>query len=75
MQSAVQYILHPTKMASSSLPKTYKAALFKSKGAPLTVETLDLEGPKPGEILIKVKACGVCHTDWNAQNGDFGSPL
>jgi len=40
-----------------------KAAIAYKAGAPLTVETVDLEGPKAGEVLIEVKATGVCHTD------------
>lgn len=40
-----------------------KAAVAYSAGQPLTVETVQLEGPKEGEVLIEVKATGVCHTD------------
>ncbi|HEY6912309.1 MAG TPA: S-(hydroxymethyl)glutathione dehydrogenase/class III alcohol dehydrogenase [Myxococcales bacterium] len=40
-----------------------KAAVAHRSGAPLTIETVDLEGPKAGEVLLEVKATGVCHTD------------
>ncbi len=40
-----------------------RAAVALQAGAPLTIETLDLEGPKAGEVLIEVKATGICHTD------------
>lgn len=40
-----------------------KAAIAHKIGAPLTIETVDLEGPKRGEVLIEIKATGVCHTD------------
>ena len=40
-----------------------RAAVAWQAGAPLTIETLDLEGPKAGEVLIEVKATGICHTD------------
>ncbi len=40
-----------------------KAAVAYQAGAPLTIETVDLEGPKAGEVLIEIKATGVCHTD------------
>ncbi|MGE5660174.1 MAG: S-(hydroxymethyl)glutathione dehydrogenase/class III alcohol dehydrogenase [Actinomycetota bacterium] len=40
-----------------------KAAVAYSAGQPLTVETVQLECPKEGEVLIEVKATGVCHTD------------
>ncbi|KAJ5150299.1 hypothetical protein N7448_001877 [Penicillium atrosanguineum] len=46
-----------------SLPTSYKAALFKEAGAPLVIEDVQLTKPAAGEVLIKVEACGVCHSD------------
>ncbi|WP_293353502.1 MULTISPECIES: S-(hydroxymethyl)glutathione dehydrogenase/class III alcohol dehydrogenase [unclassified Microcoleus] len=40
-----------------------KAAVARSAGQPLTVETVDLDGPRDGEVLVEIKATGVCHTD------------
>jgi len=40
-----------------------RAAVAHEAGKPLTVETVDLEGPKEGEVLVEIKATGVCHTD------------
>ncbi len=40
-----------------------KAAIALEAGQPLVVETVQLEGPKAGEVLIEIKATGVCHTD------------
>jgi S-(hydroxymethyl)glutathione dehydrogenase / alcohol dehydrogenase len=40
-----------------------KAALAYQSGKPLTIETVDLEYPQAGEVLIEIKASGVCHTD------------
>jgi len=40
-----------------------KAAVAHRSGVPLSIETVDLEGPKAGEVLLEVKATGVCHTD------------
>ena len=40
-----------------------KAAVAHKAGAPLAIETVDLEGPKAGEVLVEVKATGICHTD------------
>jgi S-(hydroxymethyl)glutathione dehydrogenase/alcohol dehydrogenase len=40
-----------------------KAAVAHRAGVPLSIETVDLEGPKAGEVLLEVKATGVCHTD------------
>lgn len=56
-----------------NLPETYKAAVFESKGAPLTFKQVKLELPKPGEVLVKVLACGVCHSDAVVQQGMFGN--
>jgi S-(hydroxymethyl)glutathione dehydrogenase/alcohol dehydrogenase len=40
-----------------------KAAVAWKAGAPLTIETVDLQGPRAGEVLVEVKASGICHTD------------
>jgi S-(hydroxymethyl)glutathione dehydrogenase/alcohol dehydrogenase len=40
-----------------------KAAVAHKAGAPLSVETVDVEGPKAGEVLVEIKATGICHTD------------
>ena len=40
-----------------------KAALAVEAAQPLVIEELDLDGPKEGEVLVEVKATGVCHTD------------
>src|SRR5512134_3360336 len=42
--------------------KTRAAVAWKA-AEPLTVETIDIEGPKAGEVLVEIKATGVCHTD------------
>ncbi|HLP92336.1 MAG TPA: S-(hydroxymethyl)glutathione dehydrogenase/class III alcohol dehydrogenase [Nostocaceae cyanobacterium] len=40
-----------------------KAAVAYQAGQPLKIETVELEGPKAGEVLVEIKASGVCHTD------------
>ncbi|SDD17279.1 S-(hydroxymethyl)glutathione dehydrogenase/class III alcohol dehydrogenase [Aquimonas voraii] len=42
--------------------KTRAAVAFEA-GKPLSIETVDLEGPRAGEVLVEIKATGVCHTD------------
>ncbi|HCK33459.1 MAG TPA: S-(hydroxymethyl)glutathione dehydrogenase, partial [Rhodospirillaceae bacterium] len=49
--------------------KTRAAVAYKA-GAPLTIEEVDLEGPKAGEVLVENKATGVCHTDAFTLSGD-----
>ena len=40
-----------------------RAAVAHRAGAPLTIEDVELEGPRAGEVLVEIKATGVCHTD------------
>jgi S-(hydroxymethyl)glutathione dehydrogenase / alcohol dehydrogenase len=49
--------------------KTRAAVAWKA-GQPLTIETLDLDGPRAGEVLIEVKATGICHTDYFTMSGE-----
>ena len=48
-----------------------KAAVVQVFGKPLVIEDVPMPVPGPGEILVKVKACGVCHTDLHAASGDW----
>lgn len=52
-----------------------RAAVAREKGAPLKLETIDLEAPRPDEILVSVKATGVCHTDLVVRDGMLPTPL
>jgi S-(hydroxymethyl)glutathione dehydrogenase/alcohol dehydrogenase len=47
-----------------------RAAVALEAGKPLSIETVQLEGPKAGEVLIEVKATGICHTDKFTLSGD-----
>ena len=40
-----------------------RAAVAYQAGEPLTIETVELEGPRAGEVLVEIKATGICHTD------------
>jgi len=60
---------------ASELPKTFKRAAFKEQGGSLTVEEVELQLPEKGEILVKVQACGVCHSDVFAQDNVYGAGL
>jgi len=46
-----------------------KAAVSFAAGKPLSIETVDLDGPKDGEVLVEIKASGVCHTDEFTRSG------
>ncbi len=47
-----------------------KAAIATAPGKPLEVTTVELEGPRAGEVLVEIKATGVCHTDAFTLSGD-----
>jgi S-(hydroxymethyl)glutathione dehydrogenase / alcohol dehydrogenase len=46
-----------------------EAAVLEEFGAPLRVQELELEGPRAGEVLVRLEACGVCHTDMYTASG------
>ena len=46
-----------------------RAAVAHSANAPLVVETVQLDGPKAGEVLVEIKATGICHTDEFTRSG------
>ncbi|HKS56169.1 MAG TPA: alcohol dehydrogenase catalytic domain-containing protein, partial [Steroidobacteraceae bacterium] len=46
-----------------------RAAVAYAAGKPLEVVTVDLEGPKDGEVLVELKATGICHTDEFTRSG------
>jgi S-(hydroxymethyl)glutathione dehydrogenase/alcohol dehydrogenase len=48
--------------------KTRAAVAWKA-GQPLTIEQVDLAGPKSGEVLVEIKATGICHTDYYTLSG------
>lgn len=48
--------------------KTRAAVAWKA-GSPLTIETVDLDGPRIGEVLVEIKASGICHTDYYTLSG------
>lgn len=47
-----------------------KAAVAYKAGASLSIETVDLQGPQAGEVLVEIKATGICHTDAFTLSGD-----
>src|ERR687895_2792693 len=46
-----------------------RAAVLEEFAKPLVVQDLELQGPKPGEVLVRLAACGVCHTDLYTASG------
>jgi len=56
-----------------TLPKTYKAAVFESANSPFVLKDIELKHPSKGQVLVKVIAVGVCHSDHGVQVGAFGN--
>jgi S-(hydroxymethyl)glutathione dehydrogenase/alcohol dehydrogenase len=48
-----------------------QAAVLRTQGTPLTVECVQLDPPSDGEVLVEVKAAGVCHSDLHVARGDW----
>ena len=47
-----------------------RAAVAVEAGKPLEIMEVDLDGPRPGEVLVEIKATGICHTDEFTLSGD-----
>src|SRR5256885_3484955 len=52
-----------------------KAAVLYKANMGLEVVDVEQQGPQAGEARVKVKAAGVCHSDWHIMNGDWTLPL
>ena len=52
-----------------------KAAVLRGINTPLVVEDIPVPQPKAGEVLVKVRACGVCHTDLHVVKGEVQFPM
>ena len=51
------------------MPHSVRAVVARAKGEPVTVEIIEVPDPGPGEVLVTVQACGVCHTDLHYREG------
>ncbi len=51
------------------MPQTVRGVIARAKGAPVTVEDVIVPDPGPGEAVVRVQACGVCHTDLHYREG------
>jgi S-(hydroxymethyl)glutathione dehydrogenase/alcohol dehydrogenase len=52
-----------------------KAAVLYEPNKPMAIETIDLEEPKQQEVLVKIAAAGVCHSDFHIMKGEWTHPL
>ena len=51
--------------------RTMKAAVVREFGKPLAIEEVEVPRPGAGQVLVRIRACGVCHTDLHAAEGDW----
>ena len=51
------------------MPHRVRAVVARAKGEPVSLETIEVPDPGPGEVLVTVLACGVCHTDLHYREG------
>ena len=54
---------------TSAGSRLIRAAVLHEVGAPLRVEEVELEAPRAGEVLVRVAAAGVCHSDYHYMSG------
>jgi len=52
-----------------------RAAVLEQQNTPVSVSEIDIRPPKAGEVLVRVAACGVCHSDLSVIDGSFPAPL
>jgi S-(hydroxymethyl)glutathione dehydrogenase/alcohol dehydrogenase len=52
-----------------------KAAVLREIQQPLTIEDIDLDGPGPDEVRVRVVSSGLCHSDYHSISGDFPVPM
>ncbi len=51
------------------MPQTVRGVIARTKGAPVSVENIVIPDPGPGEVVVDISACGVCHTDLHYREG------
>jgi Zn-dependent alcohol dehydrogenase len=57
------------------MPREIRAAVLSAPDRRFTIERLTLADPRPGEVLVRMTACGVCHSDWHVATGDTEHPM
>ena len=62
-------------MKSSVQLQEIKAAVVRQKGGPFELETLQLDGPRASEVLVRIVATGICATDIHAREEHLPMPL
>jgi S-(hydroxymethyl)glutathione dehydrogenase/alcohol dehydrogenase len=58
-----------------TLPAPFQAAVLSAYGTPLTIREAECTAVKPGDVLVRIKAAGLCHTDLEVIEGQLRAPL
>jgi Zn-dependent alcohol dehydrogenase len=61
-------------MGEARMPRTGKAVICRELNKPVVVEEVTVDSPGRGEVMVKLAACGVCHSDLSATNGTIALP-
>jgi Zn-dependent alcohol dehydrogenase len=67
--------LEQNGMKGKERPMKTRAAVLHEPRTPFVIETVELEPPRAGEVLIRMEAAGVCHSDWHLATGDTEHPM
>ena len=57
------------------MPYEVKCVVARSKGVPVSIETVVVPDPGPGEAVVRIQACGVCHTDLHYREGGINDDV
>ncbi len=52
-----------------------KAAVVREEGQPFVIDEIDLDEPRPNEVIVRVVSSGICHTDLVTRDGYYGVPM
>ena len=66
---SVADLLQPHREREVLMPQTVRGVIARSKGAPVEIVDVVVPDPGPGEAVVQVQACGVCHTDLHYREG------
>jgi aryl-alcohol dehydrogenase len=73
--AAISAVTAEAENAAARQPPAATAAVLRARGAPYALEAVTLAAPGPGQVLVEIRACGICHTDVGVQNYEQGLPL
>src|SRR6202000_55081 len=75
--AAPRFAPHPdrSRTGNNSVALTYKAAVLHAPKTPLTIETVQAAELAPDDVLVRIKAAGLCHTDLEVIDGSLRNPM